>query len=235
MGLGKTVQILGLILSNPPQGQTGYPYVPIRSLGTKTSRCTLIVCPLSVIANWKVQIRKHVNNMGRKEILKVGVYHGPSRKNLVRLIQSNYYDVVLTSYQTLAYDYRRYVGADEKEIRCKLKAKRDQKHANELFLFDVWLHRIVLDEAHIIRNSKSWLFAAVKQLKATNKICLTGTVFVNKPDDIHSLLSFLEALPLAQKHVFQKYVTVNSTRSPVPIQPGWLFRLTHSVETGQNS
>lgn len=169
MGLGKSVQTLGLILSNPPKGQTGYPYVPSRSLGTNAPRCTLILCPLSVIANWTTQIRKHVNQMGRKETLKVGIYHGPNRKTMVRSIKANYYDIVLTSYQTLAYDYRRYIGADEDETKKNKEAKKAKKNANELFLFDLWLHRIVLDEAHIIRNSKTSLFKAVKHLVSAKK------------------------------------------------------------------
>ena len=172
MGLGKSLQTIGLILSNPPKGQTGYPYVPARSLGSNVSRCTLILCPLSVIANWTTQIRKHVNQMGRKEILKVGIYHGPNRKAMVRSIEANYYDIVLTSYQTLAYDYRRYIGADEDENKKKSKVvEKAKQHADELFLFDLWLHRIVLDEAHIIRNSKAFLFKAVKSLVSANVDC----------------------------------------------------------------
>eukprot|EP00977_Amphora_coffeiformis_P014894 scaffold4244_cov167-Amphora_coffeaeformis.AAC.7 len=209
MGLGKTLQAIGLILSNPPEGQSGYPYVASRSRGNKKSCCTLILCPLSVIANWTMQIRRHVNKMGRKDILRVGVYHGPSRKQMVKSIEANYYDVVLTSYQTLAYDYRRYIGAnkDEGKKKSNKKPMKAKDVTNETFLFDILLHRVICDESHIIRNSKATLFKAVKMLSATNRLCLTGTPFVNRPDDIHSLLSFLEALPLAQKSVFKAYVT----------------------------
>lgn len=176
MGLGKSVQTLGLILSNPPKRQTGYPYVPARSLGANTGpRCTLILCPLSVIANWTTQIRKHVNQMGRKSFLKVGIYHGPNRKDMVRSIQANYYDIVLTSYQTLAYDYRRKYGTDEKDKEGNKKTKKDKK---EIFLFDLWLHRVVLDEAHIIRNSKTSLFKAVKHLVSAERTACACELFV---------------------------------------------------------
>jgi len=209
MGLGKTLQAIGLILSNPPEGQMGYPYVASRSRGNSKSCCTLILCPLSVIANWTMQIRRHVNRTGRQNILRVGVYHGPSRKQMVKSIQENYYDVVLTSYQTLAYDYRRYIGADKDAVKIKpsKKVMKSKEVMNEIFLFDILLHRVICDESHIIRNSKATLFKAAKMLSATNRLCLTGTPFVNRPDDIHSLLSFLGALPLAQKSVFRAYVT----------------------------
>ena len=179
MRAGKSIQTISLILSNPPQGQTGYPYVPARSLGTKKPRCTPIVCPLSVISNWVMQIRRYVNN-GRKDILKVGTYHGPNRKNMIASIEGNYYDVVLTSYQTLAYDFRRYTGADEGEGQKKnKKPMKSKKHEKETFLFDLLLHRIVLDESHIIRNAKTSLFKAIKQLSAIHKLALTGTPFVS--------------------------------------------------------
>lgn len=144
MGLGKTMQAIGLILSNPPAGQKGYPYIPARSKGTNRNRCTLIICPLSVIANWTLQIRRHVNMGGRKEILKVGVYHGPNRKNMIPLIQHNQVDIVLTSYQTLAYDYRQYIDESDKK-----KPKKAKCYENEIFIFDLCLHRIILDGKQI--------------------------------------------------------------------------------------
>lgn len=62
-------------------------------------------------------------------------------------------------------------------------------------------------EAHIIRNSKTGVFKAVKQLTSIYKLALTGTPFVNRPEDLRSLLSFLNALPLANPTVFKKFVT----------------------------
>jgi SNF2 family DNA or RNA helicase len=58
-----------------------------------------------------------------------------------------------------------------------------------------------------IRNSKTGFFKAITELHAERKLCLTGTPFVNKPDDIHSLLSFLGVQPLCQKTVFKTAVT----------------------------
>lgn len=50
------------------------------------------------------------------------------------------------------------------------------------------------------------MFKAVKMLSSTYKLCLTGTPFVNRPQDIQSLLSFLGALPLAKTSVFKQFV-----------------------------
>ena len=55
MGLGKTVQSIGLILSNPPAGRNGtkkYPYSMPRKNENAPPRCTIIVSPVSVMSNW---------------------------------------------------------------------------------------------------------------------------------------------------------------------------------------
>lgn len=48
-------------------------------------------------------------------------------------------------------------------------------------LYDMEFHRMILDEAHHIRNDHSKAFRAVSSIKALNKLCLTGTPFVNHP------------------------------------------------------
>jgi len=57
MGLGKTVQSIGLILLNPPAGRNGikaYPYKMPRKSETVPPRCTIIVSPVSVMSNWQM-------------------------------------------------------------------------------------------------------------------------------------------------------------------------------------
>ena len=65
----------------------------------------------------------------------------------------------------------------------------------------------VLDEAHVIRSSKTKKFKAVKQLKAERKLALTGTPFVNRPEDVYSLLNFLGVEPLNDLGIFRRAIT----------------------------
>jgi SNF2-related domain len=62
-------------------------------------QCTLIVCPVSVIGNWQSQIEAHVE----PGTLKVGLYHGTDRKGMLHNVDQ--LDVLITSYNTLGYDY----------------------------------------------------------------------------------------------------------------------------------
>jgi hypothetical protein len=108
MGLGKTVQTMALILANPPEGQKGYPFIQSRNK-TNAFRCTLVVCPVSVIANWTLQLDKFVSKEAR---LKVVTYHGPKRDEVLETVFDNKIDVLLTSFDTLASDYKK---CEEKE------------------------------------------------------------------------------------------------------------------------
>lgn len=66
---------------------------------------TLLVCPLSVITNWQMQIRTHIK-LGK---LSVCTFHGAERHNLDQL---DNYDVVITTYTTMANEYKKWVAAD---------------------------------------------------------------------------------------------------------------------------
>jgi len=75
----QTLQTVALILSHPPEGIPKYPIPPrIRNIrGQNTApRCTLILSPLSVMANWKLEINKHVNQRVKNKNLSVAIYHG---------------------------------------------------------------------------------------------------------------------------------------------------------------
>jgi SNF2-related domain len=67
-------------------------------------QCTLIVCPVSVMGNWQAQFEEHVEC----GTLKVGLYHGTDRKEMLDGVEK--LDVLITSYNTLGYDY----GKDSK-------------------------------------------------------------------------------------------------------------------------
>jgi SNF2 family DNA or RNA helicase len=186
-----------LILSSPPNGveykiPSELPAVTKPS-SAPTKRCTLIVCPVSVLSNWTDQINQFV----APGVLSVELYHGPNRDSIIPEVKAGNVDVLLVSYNTLATEHD---VSDKKKGPKKKKAKRES-------IFDIDFHRIVLDEAHTIRNSKTRSFKAVFNIKADFKLALTGTPFVNTADDIYSLLSFLGVEPLNDKSIFTRAIT----------------------------
>lgn len=192
---------------NPPKGQRGYPYVRQGIGGEYKPRTTLIVAPVSVMANWMIQISKHVNQSGKKKILTVAKYHGANRHGKTSLVMLNQVDVLITTYHTLATEIKQYEAERENEQSLTAITKSKRKTKKTPSIFDLHFHRVVLDEAHIIRNPSTGFFKACQKIHADHRLCLTGTPFVNKPKDIQSLLHFLQVEPLCAKQAFERAVT----------------------------
>ncbi len=76
------------------------------------------------------------------------------------------------------------------------KKRKVSQLAAESRLFDICWKRVVLDEAHNIRNRSTSKFRAATALKADCRWCLTGTPLVNSPEDIQALFQFLKLPPL---------------------------------------
>ena len=125
-------------------------------------RATLIVCPLSVMGNWQQQVNEHVP----EGMLNVDIYHGPNRHEVLSKAKNGATDIVLASYHTLAAEYQ---GRDEEKDR-KPSAKKMKMES----ILSMEFYRIILDEGHTIRSSKTKFFKAVKEIKSEHKLVLTG-------------------------------------------------------------
>lgn len=94
MGLGKTIQIIALLLSDPPT----------------TDSPALIVCPTSLIANWKQEIFRFGPG------LSVLVHRGAFRTGTARGLQAA--EVVITTYDTLVNDQAIFCGLTWSWLIC---------------------------------------------------------------------------------------------------------------------
>ncbi|KAH9209574.1 SNF2 family N-terminal domain-containing protein [Leptodontidium sp. 2 PMI_412] len=179
MGLGKTLTTLTLIAGSLNE----------MARTSRKGKSTLIVTPLSTLTNWKGQILKHF----KEGSLTFTTYYGPTRQKQLKQIES--YDIVLTTYETLKADC-------PKAARGRRKVVEDE-HSGGLHEFR-W-HRVVLDEAHVIRNKSSQAFGAVYSLEAKHRWCLTGTPIQNTIEDLGSLVSFLRVAPFDEAYTFRTY------------------------------
>ncbi|BGO90936.1 hypothetical protein NBRC10512_002311 [Rhodotorula toruloides] len=98
----------------------------------------------------------------------------------------------------------------EEETKPK-KAKRKRKRvegSGVSALQAVQWYRVVLDEAHIIKEHKTIQARAACELSTSRRICLTGTPLQNSLNDIFSLIRFIRLEPFTDRHVWNQYIGV---------------------------
>ncbi|KAF9355451.1 hypothetical protein BGX26_006496 [Mortierella sp. AD094] len=216
MGLGKTITVISLIAATLDRGlyvnpsslasSVGVPHLnaPILPLNSVQqpqvypgafrikSHATLIICPLSTVQNWEEQFENHV----QKDSLQVYVYHGGQRVADPSFLARH--DVVITTYNLLGTEY-------SKEIKARDSQSGSSKHPSVLQHVD-WF-RVVLDEAHIIKEVNTVQSKAAAALTAERRWCLTGTPVQNKLDDLFALVKFLRMHPFDEKVQWTHYIS----------------------------
>lgn len=169
MGLGKTLQSISLIISNSRPDRDDPTWK--KSLNG-VERATLVVAPLALIRQWEQEIKEKVSKSHR---LSVCVHHGPNRTKRFQDLAK--YDVVITTYQILVSEFG--------HTSAILKAG----------CFGIHWYRVILDEAHTIKNRNAKSTKACCALDSEFRWCLTGTPMQNNLDELQSLVKFLRIGP----------------------------------------
>ncbi|KAJ9151030.1 Transcription termination factor 2 [Coniochaeta hoffmannii] len=172
MGLGKTLQSVTLIVTNPlpKKDEEGW-----KDRFSHLSKGTLVVAPLALIRQWEAEIKDKVSP---GHALKVCVHHGPQRTKSAKELMK--YDVVITTYQILVSEHgNSSPDPDGHQAGC----------------FGVRWYRVILDEAHSIKNRNAKATKAACALRSEYRWCLTGTPMQNNLDELQSLIHFLRVQP----------------------------------------
>jgi hypothetical protein len=129
-----------------------------------TSR-TLIILPPILIDQWYLQIYKTTGH-------KAMIYHGENKKK-VTPEQLNSAHIVITSYGAITLTKRQI----KDDIRTELHKIK-------------W-SRLIFDEAHHLRNSKTTRYISAKMISAKIRWLVSGTPIQNKKQDFYSLCAML--------------------------------------------
>lgn len=173
MGLGKTLQALALLSAlraqlgadnKEPEAGASRSARSGRALDSQLSATSsprsgvsLVVCPASLLENWRREAVRFAPQ------LRVFVHH--SERRLANASDFSGYDLIITSYGTLARDQSLFVAVK----------------------FDT----VIADEAQHIKNRRSQNAAALRALDSRARFLLTGTPLENSLDDLRSLFEFL--------------------------------------------
>ncbi|KAM3079458.1 hypothetical protein ACMFMG_005889 [Clarireedia jacksonii] len=185
MGLGKTLQSISLILSNPKPSAEEEAKSK-RKFPAGMEKCTLVVAPLALIRQWEAEIKEKVED---EHSLRVCVHHGPQRSKRFQDLRK--YDVVVTTYQILVSEWGNSSADDDGlKVGC----------------FGLHWYRVILDEAHTIKNRNAKATQACYALRSQYRWCLTGTPMQNNLDELQSLIKFLRIKPYDDLKVWKDQI-----------------------------
>jgi SNF2 family DNA or RNA helicase len=159
MGLGKTIQTIAFLLSE------------------RNDLPSLVVCPTSLIYNWKEEMEKFSPSLNTM------ILYGSKDQREELLDDLNGVDVIITSYSIV---------------------RRDIDRLNKL-RFNI----CVIDEAQNIKNLSSLNAKTVKEIRAINRLALTGTPIENSLSELWSIFDFVMPGYLFSNSKFkEKYETL---------------------------
>lgn len=147
-----------------------------------TKRPSLVVAPTVALMQWKNEIDQHTNGK-----LKIYTYHGASRT--VNTAELASFDVILTTYSVLESVYRKQTYGFKRKAGLI-------KEPSALHNMD--FYRVILDEAHNIKDRQSNTAKAVNNLKTQKRWCLSGTPLQNRIGEMYSLIRFLDIEPFSK-------------------------------------
>ncbi|RYP05150.1 hypothetical protein DL764_004004 [Monosporascus ibericus] len=205
MGLGKTIQMLSLIHSHKSEAVLGstkpvdsvndLPRMPGRNSASVLAapKTTLVVAPMSLLAQWQSE----AENASKDGTLRSMVYYGSDKIGDLQALcreanMASAPDLVITSYGVVLSEFSQVAKSGIKDRG----------------LFSLNFFRIILDEAHTIKNRQSKTAKACYELAAEHRWVLTGTPIVNRLEDLFSLIRFLRVEPWNNFSFWRTFITV---------------------------
>ncbi|RVD86475.1 uncharacterized protein DFL_004749 [Arthrobotrys flagrans] len=207
MGLGKTIEMLSLIHSNrnEPEAVSGTDSKPFNLPRLPKSSdviepapyTTLVVAPMSLLSQWASEAEA----ASKPGTLKTIIYYGSDKSLDLRAQCSaanahNAPNVIITSYGVVLSEF------------TQIANTASGSRANSGGLFSVQFFRVILDEAHNIKNRQSKTAKACYELDALHRWVLTGTPIVNRLEDLFSLIRFLRVEPWSNFAYWRTFITV---------------------------
>ncbi|CAD6886059.1 unnamed protein product [Tilletia laevis] len=177
MGMGKTVQIISLMLSDEDRRDK-----------TDKARSTLVIAPTVALMQWANELHKYAPQFN------VLLWHGANRAAASESSKLRKADVVLTSYAVLESSFRRQESGF---------VRKGEKFKEKSAVHSIDWRRVVLDEAHCIKDRATNTAKGAFALRAMYRWCLSGTPLQNRVGELFSMVRFIGAEPFANYYCLQ--------------------------------
>lgn len=159
---------------------------------------TLVVTTLTLLDHWRVDAMEKFG-FSAEDII---IYHQPKRNtmylNAMEMVRKPF--LYITTYDVI---------------------QKDFENPSESPIFKKLWHRVLIDEAHIARNSRTSTYKALCEINSFIKWCVTGTPIVNYTTDICVLSQICTPLdPLqennkVQQNIWKKTFLLRRTKSEI--------------------
>lgn len=198
MGLGKTIQTLALLVRAKERGEVG---------------ATLLIIPSALQVQWM----KEIEDFLKPDTLRILPYFDLDQIKKLGKVNFDDFDLVITSYDRVSLHWRTWQsrvvdwywlqeGHTDEPMRPKGSRSRHARVLNdgrvETPLHTHLWQRVVLDEAHRIRNTRRSRHKSILALNSRIHGCISGTPLQNDYGDLFALFSFMRIFPLSNRGFF---------------------------------
>ncbi|KAM0750014.1 hypothetical protein T439DRAFT_44310 [Meredithblackwellia eburnea MCA 4105] len=182
MGLGKTIQAITLIWTLLQQD----PYHKGQGAPPGVIQKALIVCPVTLVKNWKSEIHKWLG----KDRMRVYVALG--KDDVKRFVNNTHWHVMVIGYEKLR------LAVDD------LKGAQPP------------IGLLICDEGHRLKSAETKLNKALRQIATPRRIVLSGTPMQNDLGELHAMVDFVNPGQLDSYSTFKKVFESVILRSREP-------------------
>ncbi|KAL1880224.1 hypothetical protein VTK73DRAFT_6052 [Phialemonium thermophilum] len=191
MGLGKTLEIIGLLLLHQRPPEPSLVFDPYLGRNLRPTGATLLITPSTLLDQWLSELERHAPH------LKVMHYPGSrilgknhiTEEEMVQLLSAH--DVVVTTFEVLRYEVHMAIEPPPRSIRRERKYERPK---SPLVQLSWW--RVCIDEAQMVENWTSNTATLARLIPRVNAWAITGTpVKDDIKQDLRGLLNFLRYEP----------------------------------------
>ncbi|KAK0109738.1 hypothetical protein ONS95_002416 [Cadophora gregata] len=180
MGSGKTVTTITTIVGNPQD-----PGKPVKT--------TLVIVPPGLRAQWWDELVTHAPEVSKMSMVydSKNIDKSGEKLRMCEVVITSYNEVIKSLPQPDVGTIQEWTDQKLDVEQMTFKWTQENMDGAEL-LHQVPWYRIVIDEAHNIKNPETRLFKAAYFLDGEHRWVLSGTPIMNRYEEFHSLFRFIK-------------------------------------------